>query len=136
MECINLRQRFGKVYRITYDPAYDHKGIHRKNLDPWYMQIPCRKGVIYPQGSDRLAVEIDYHGPTAKLVSKIPGITRTQRGDNEQTFTFHVDLFDQIAELVQPKKRRVLTEEQRQELAQRIQRAREVLKERQEIQDK
>lgn len=123
IECINLRTRFGKVYRITFDESYDHKGVARKSLDPWMMQIPCRKGCIYPYGGKKLAVEIDYHNPTAKKVQQIPSVQMIQHGHKEQTFTFHVDLFDQVSELIHPKRRRVLSDEQRQRLTERAKQA-------------
>ncbi len=56
-ECVNLRERFGAEYRITWDEA-------REGWDesPWLMQIPCRGGItIYPHGGNLLAVEVDYH---------------------------------------------------------------------------
>jgi hypothetical protein len=115
--CINLKARFGKTHRITFDEAYDHHGVHRSNLDAWMMQIPCQRGTIYPQGGDMLAVEIDYRGPTARAVGALPGVRCHQDGDNEKTFVFHVDLFDQVAAIVKPRRRRVVSEEQRQRLA-------------------
>ena len=130
-ECINLKERFGKQYRITFDPAYDHKGVPRKSLDPSMMTIPCHKGIIYPYGGEYLAVEIDYHGPTAKQVGQIPGVVCTQDGDQEKTFKFHVDLFPQIAQLVIPRKKRRLTEEQKQKL---VERGRQALEEYQQKQ--
>jgi hypothetical protein len=116
--CIDLRQRFGDRYRITWDPAYDSKGIHRDNLDPWYAQIPCRGGItIYPVGGNDLAVECDYHRYLARRLAAIPGVVCTQDGDEEKTFRFPVDLFDQVAAIVEPKRRRVLTEDQKTRLA-------------------
>ncbi|MBI1917677.1 MAG: hypothetical protein HYS12_23525 [Planctomycetes bacterium] len=40
------------------------------------------------------------------------------------TFLFHLDLFDQVAALVQPRRRRRLTEEQRRHLAEQLARVR------------
>jgi hypothetical protein len=71
--CINLLERF----RITWDPAYDAKGRHRHNLDPWMMQIPCRGGItIYPHGGSDLAVEVDYHRPPTRALAALPGLNR------------------------------------------------------------
>jgi hypothetical protein len=105
-EPINLMDRYGEKYRISWDPAYDAKGRHRDSLDPWSMQVPCERGVIYPWGGDRLAVEVDYRAQTARKVAAIPGVELAQDGDQEKTFAFHVDLFDQLAALVKPRKRR------------------------------
>lgn len=122
--CINLKSKFGSKYRITFDQSYESKGIHKKNLDPWYMQIPCRSGTIYPVGGNNLAVEIDYHNGIAKKISTIPGVICTQDGWKEKTYQFDVSLFDQVAELVTPKKKRKvtpMTEEQKTAFVQRVQ---------------
>src|SRR5262249_11915656 len=116
VRCLNLVEVFGKTYRTAWDPSYvpDYKSVPKHLRDPWYMTILCKGGVvIYPYGGTKLAVEIDFRGPTAKKVGAIPGVTCAQNGDNEKTFGFDVSLFDQVAEIVQPRRRRRLTEEQR-----------------------
>jgi hypothetical protein len=105
MDCIKLRVRFGNVYRITFDPAYDHRGVPRRKLDPWYMQLPCRFGTIYPLGGDKLAVEVDYHPGIAKRLGGMAGVALTQDGDHEKTFAFRVELLDAVADVVRPKRR-------------------------------
>jgi hypothetical protein len=116
--CLNLLRLYGGRYKITYDPAYDAKGVPRRCLDPWYMQIPCAgKGVtIYPHGGARLAVEIDYRWSVARKVAAIPGVQLHQDGDGEKTYLFDVALFDRVAAVVKPRRRRVLTAEQREAL--------------------
>jgi hypothetical protein len=78
----------------------------------------CVRGVvIYPAGGDRLAVEVDYHPHVARRLAAIPGVELWQDGDREKTFVFPVELFDVVAAVVQPRKRRRptnLTPEQRQ----------------------
>jgi hypothetical protein len=98
------------------DPAQPHIPPESRD-DPWYYQIPCDFGIIYPHGADTLALEIDYHNPTANRVLKIPGTRLSQDGDFEKTILFSLSLFDQVAEIVKPKRRRVLTPEQRAALA-------------------
>jgi hypothetical protein len=104
---VNLAERFGKRYRITYDPAYHPKGKHAP--DAWYMQIPCQYGTIYPIGGDNLAVEVDYHDVIAGKLKRL-GLRLTQDGDNEKTFVFPVVRFAEVAAIVRPKRRIVLTE--------------------------
>src|SRR4051794_23742472 len=117
--CIDLRERFGDRFRITYDAAYDAKGRHHR--DPWYALIPCRGNVtIYPFGWDLLAVEVDRHPGLAKQLSTIPGVTLHQAGDHERTYLFPAHLFDQVAAIVKPRRRRKLTPEQRQAAAERL----------------
>src|SRR6516165_5689200 len=106
--CVNLRDLFGKKYRISFDSAR-RPG---EKADPWFMQIRCRRGTVYPYGGSRLAVELDYHRKVSTQVAQIPGVIQTQDGDEEKTFVFDVALFDQVAAIVMPYKRPVLSAEQ------------------------
>jgi hypothetical protein len=46
--CINLLERFGTDYRVTFDPAYDSRHVPRRCLDPWLMQRHKRRGLSCP----------------------------------------------------------------------------------------
>ena len=111
--CINLRERFGKQYRISYDEAASAGG---ERADPWMMIILGRFGTIYPYGRESLAVEIDGHPRIAKQLGAIPGIVLHQDGDDEKTFVFPVDLLDQVAAIVESKRVKRLTDEQKAKL--------------------
>jgi len=112
-ECVNLRDRFGKTYRISFDPAYDPKHVPRDKLDPWMMQIPCECGVIFPHGDDVLAVEVTY--AMAKRLDAL-GLRLHQDGDIERTYLFPVSRFDEVAAIVKPRRRRKLSPEHREKL--------------------
>jgi hypothetical protein len=118
--CINLLKAYGESYRITWDPAYDAKGKHRENLDPWYAQIPCRGGTIYPFGGTLLAVEVNGHPGTTKKLLAVAGVRLIQDGDREKTFIFDVTLLPQVAEIVRPRKRKRLSEAQRRACTDRL----------------
>lgn len=45
--CVNLLERFGERYRITFDGAADAHGRQRDKIDPYLQQIPCRYGTIW-----------------------------------------------------------------------------------------
>jgi hypothetical protein len=83
------------------------------------MQIPCQgRGVtIYTYGAGTLAVEVDRRPRIVAKLMGIEGLKLHQDRDNEQTFLFQVSLFEQVAEVVKPRKRRRLTPTQRQALA-------------------
>jgi hypothetical protein len=119
MTCIDLRERFGDPYKIGHDEAAATWGERR---EPWMQTIPCRLGMIYPHGGIRLAVEVDHHPGAARKLAAIPGITIHQDGGwhREMTFLFHVDLFDAVAKIVRPRRRRRLAAEQRQTCAERL----------------
>jgi hypothetical protein len=105
---VNLKERFGHQYKIGHDPAATTWG---EKADPWMMTIPCRLGTIYLHGGDLLAVEIDGHPKAARQVAAIPAVSCWQDGDDEKTFLFPADRFDEVAAIVQPRRRRQLSAE-------------------------
>src|SRR5215467_6259659 len=97
MNCINLREQFGSLFRIGHDDAAESRG------DAWMMTIPCQRGVIYPHGGNLLAVDVDGRPMTAKHLAALPGVMLHQDGDSEKTYTFDLSLFDAVAEIVLPR---------------------------------
>ena len=120
IQCVNLMEEFGERYRVTFDPAYDPKNRPREKLDAWYMQIPCERGTIYPWSEDRLAVEVDHRPITAKKLAALDDVVLVQDGDNEKTFAFPLSMFDAVAELVLPRRKRRLTDDQKQKAGERL----------------
>jgi hypothetical protein len=118
--CVNLSERYGSQYRISFDSAYSSSHVAKSALDPWMMQIPCQFGTIYPHGGSKLAVEIDYHPGIAKKVAELPGISCVQDGDAEKTYIFDLERFQTVADVVLPRKRRKLSEEQKRASAARL----------------
>ena len=112
-ECVNLMERFGEQYKITFDPAYDPKHRPRELLDPWMMTVACRPGVIYPYGGTELAIEVDGHRFVRAALSKLPCCREHQRGDDCGSFIFDVEDFDSVAEVVKPKRRKQISEAER-----------------------
>lgn len=115
MKPINLKEMLGKRYRITWDEAKEPK----TKADPWLMQIPCRYGMIYPYGGKLLAVECDYHPGLGRRLRDL-GLVLSQGGDQEKTFLFPMERFEEVAAIVKPKKKRQLTEEQRKMAQERL----------------
>lgn len=111
MTCINLEEIFGDRYRITWDPAYDPSHVPHDKRDPWMMQIPCEgKGVtIYPYGGTTLAVEVNRRPSIANKLTRMEGVKLHQDGSTETTFLFDVTLFEAVAAIVNPKRRRRVT---------------------------
>ena len=117
---INLTERFGGDYRITFEEGYAHRGKHRDNLDPWYMQIPARFGTIYPYGRNTLGVMIDNHRYVAKKLAGLACCQLVQDGNLEKTFLFDVDHFPAVAAILLPHRKPQLTEDQRQASRERM----------------
>jgi hypothetical protein len=109
--CINLHETFGVHYRIDHDPS---AVTWSEKADCWMQTILCWRGVtIYPFGGHLLAVEVDHHPGLLRQLLAISGVALRQDGDHEKTLTFHVDLFDQVADVVHPIRRRNLSAEQK-----------------------
>ena len=118
MGSVNLLNLFGDRFRITFDRAYSARHVPRAKLDPWMMQLPCEgRGVtIYPHGGSMLAVEVDRRPSIVAKLRAIPGLKLHQDGDLEKTFLFDVGLFEQVAEVVKPRRKRQVTPHQLQAL--------------------
>src|SRR6516162_3941051 len=96
--CLNLRQLFGKKYRLGWDAA--REGYDK---DPWLLEMPCYRGTIYPWSSTLLAVEVDYHPGVARKLARL-GLVKVQDGNHEKTFVFPLDRFAEVAAIVRPRR--------------------------------
>ena len=110
-DCLNLMDHYGAKYKIGWDECYDPKGRPKEKLDPWYMMVLCQRGVIYPWGGDLLAAEVVGRRPTVKRLAAL-GLKQIQDGD-ESAFVFDVGQFDDVAAIVKPRRRRKVSDAQR-----------------------
>ena len=117
MECINLQEQFGTRYRVTFDAAYSPKHVPRDKLDPWAMQIPCQRGIVYPHGGDVLVAEVEGRRVTANRLRQLDCTTTYQEGDSFLAVTFHAADFDEVAAIMKPRRRRQVSDAERQRLA-------------------
>lgn len=119
--CVNLRERFGDVYRVQHEESYAaDRGEHARTADPWLMVIPCQHGQIYPHGRDVLAASTNTRGGIARKLAALDCTTVVQDGSDGINATFHVRDFERVAELMKPKRRRRMTEEQQRAAAERL----------------
>jgi len=116
MSCVNLMQWYSKRFKIGWDPAYDPKHRPADKLDPWYMVVLCERGEIYPYGGNLLAAEVDGRPITAKRLRNLECTTVVQDGDDFVAVTFDAVDFDTIAELLKPRRRRQVSESEKQRL--------------------
>src|SRR5262245_43032815 len=98
MNCIDLLEIRGTRYRVTLDRK---SGEGPRDNSPWLQQIRCRRGVIYPYSATHLAVQVDYHPFVAQRLVRM-GFKLIQDGDDEKSFVFPPDRFDEVADFVQP----------------------------------
>lgn len=110
MEPIDVSRLYGDQFKIDRDEAAGHEVNGRR--DPWLYLIPCRYGHIGPH-SDRL---LSVYCHSARLVPRLmalPGIVPKQVGETEAILAFPPELFDPVAQIVQPRRRRRLSESHR-----------------------
>lgn len=107
MECIDLQDLFGEQYRIESELG------KQRITDPWDAILLCKYGHIYPHGGNLLAVATNKRGPLANRLASLRCVTVTQDGDDGINAVFELEDFDTVAEIIQPRRRRRLTNEQR-----------------------
>ncbi len=115
MDCINLKERFGDRFKVTYEESYYAQyGPNAQIEDPWLMIIPCQNGHIYPHGGETLAASTDRCGSVAKRLAGLDCVTVVQDGSDGTTAAFDVSNLDRIAQIMIPRKgRRRLSPEHR-----------------------
>ena len=125
-ECIDLKRCFGRQYRVRYEESYQaHYGPLARTPDPWLMIIPCRCGHIYPFGGDTLAASVDGFPKVAGRLKNLPRCRVYQDGDfGELTVLFDAADLPEVARIMQPRRRRRLSPEQRAQRAEHLARVR------------
>ena len=131
-QCVDLRATFGDAYRYAMDPGFTGPGCEQERA--WCTRMPCHRGEITPWG-DRLLCwsspkpgtcyrtgpnkDEPIRGGTlvANQVYGIPGTEVAQCGDDGWNVVFDADLFDQVAEIVRPRRRKQISEAERERLA-------------------
>ncbi|MDX6768929.1 MAG: hypothetical protein SF051_05310 [Elusimicrobiota bacterium] len=104
----NLKEQFGDRYKVRDDGTDDSDRKER----PWCLEIPCRYGAIYPHSGDgRLAARADSARMSKRLEAL--GYPVVQRGDQELVCVFPPADLERVADVLQARRRRKLTAEQR-----------------------
>jgi len=118
VDCLNLKRRFGQRYRVTHEESYraEH-GPGARGEDPALMIIPCQYGEICPWGDDNLAACTKAAGQIAKRLKALPYTRVVQDGSDGANIVFPVDHFNEVASIMLPRRRRRLSTEARQRLA-------------------
>jgi len=118
MKCIDLKQRFGDRFKVAYEESYYAEyGPDARTVDPWLMIILCQHGEICPWGDDNLAACTNHAGPIANRLKALPYTQVAQDGDDGANVVFDVKHFDKVAQIMKPRRRRQVTEAERQRLA-------------------
>lgn len=119
--CVNLRDRFGQRYRIAHEESF--RAERSRGTDPWSLVLRCRFGHIFPWGGNTLAASVDGHPKVAGRMRELDCVQVVQDGDlGELTVTFDAKDFAKVAEILRPRRRRQVTEEQREQLIAQLRR--------------
>lgn len=115
---IDLKKTYSKKFRIQLDESFEI-GDRSSEERLWCYQIPCKHGHIAVHGKDTLSGYTSKSRMIPRLES-IPGVIVKQRGDSEMTVVFPPNLIEQVADVLQARRRRQLSEEQRIAAAERL----------------
>jgi hypothetical protein len=113
--CIDLRTLYGARYKLRKEADGATWGATPEAERVWLLELACKYGVVYPQGGEILASTITSR-IMGRRVAALPCI-RSSRGDIERVVTFHVDDADQVLAIMQPRRRRHVSPEERERLA-------------------
>lgn len=113
---IDLKARYRREYRITLDESATIPGQTQEER-LWLYRIPCKYGHIYVHGTDTLGAYTDRRLIVSRLIA-LPGVKVHQRGDSECSVTFQPEHLENVAQLLQARRRRQVPEAERQRLAQ------------------
>ena len=110
---INLKTQFGDRFKVGYEESYHaDRGDGARAEDPALLEIRCQYGAIYPWEGSTLAASVDGHPVVAERIRKLNCCRIHQDGDSgELTALFGLANFDQVAEIMHPRRRRRLAGE-------------------------
>ncbi len=121
---IDIKKSNGKKYRIFMDEAWaaeDSLSNPGKVKDKaWYYEVRDRYGCIYFYGIDKLAVRITANRIKSRIKTECRDILSLYlEAEDESIFLFNPEDFEFVAKLIKAKRRRQITEKQRQLIIER-----------------
>ena len=129
-QCVDLRRTFGKRYRYGWDDAHETETpARRKTEAQWLTRILCTHGWIFPMGGRTLGAYSESPRKGREL-ERLFGqeLNRGREAFVEACVTFDVADIDKAADLLQARRPRVYSPEERARRAARLAKARDVKK--------
>jgi hypothetical protein len=77
------------------------------NEDPFYVEVLCKYGMIYPKGGNIL-LAYSSAGMKQRIRREIEGAEHHQWDGHAEVFRFPAEKLDEVAAILQPRKRRTL----------------------------
>jgi hypothetical protein len=117
MTCVDLRV-WAKQHRSRwrYEESYGAEKAENRGNGRWFVEIPCRYGLIYPYGGETL---LAYCARGTKRHLARLGFEHHQSDGDNEVFRFPADRLDEVAAILKPKRlpgRATLTAKQRETL--------------------
>ena len=116
---IDLRARFGDRYRIGWEAGSLTRSAWPRKDHIWLQELRCKYGAISPFGGSILQATTSDHPRIGARLRQLPCVL-TARGDVETVITFAVKDIESVFAVLQPYRRRQLSEEQRAKLVDRL----------------
>ena len=106
MDCFDLRPWAKKHgYKTQYDPSYyAETNAEAKGDGRWYVEIPCKYGLIYPMGGNRL--QVYFSSRLEDKIKAIYGAFPKNSDPGARVYIFPVSELEKVAGIVKPRKRR------------------------------
>lgn len=118
---MNLKQLYGKRYRVTLDESWEHEKEEGKSLNEWrYHEIKGKFGTLYPYSKDQLTCLF-----TSLIIANRfnnRGWKVIQSGDTEINIFIPFENVEEVLRAIRPKKRRQLSDDQKKVNAERLRR--------------
>ena len=112
--CLNLKELFGDRFKLDVGESYyAERSEFRREEEPWLTHILCQHGHIGVWGDDLLVACTNSAGAGATRLKALSFAEVAQDGTDGVNVTFPLEHFDEVAEVMKPRKRRRLSEEQR-----------------------
>jgi hypothetical protein len=109
MTCVDLRAWAKRHrYRWRYEESYGAEKAENRGDGRWFVEIPCRYGLIYPHGGEMLLAYCTRG--TKRHLARL-GFQHHQTDGNNEVFRFPADRLDEVAAILKPKRRRSLDPE-------------------------
>lgn len=129
MQCLDLMKKYGKRYKVSRDPSWDAETaenrteFRKSGEEPWYWELIGRKGRLYPHGETVCAVLL-----SPRISAKLERSSLFKSGeaklkvvpDEGSIYLIPNATTDTVLPYLQPRKRRILSPEQRQKAIERL----------------
>jgi hypothetical protein len=117
MAMINLKESYGKRYKVFMDEAWECEKNRQEEDKPWYYELRGKYGFIYPYGDTTLGVMVTSEIIKGRLKRDFKGrVNIFWDGDGEGVFLFNPTIIHEIAAMIKVRRKRQLSPEQRMKL--------------------